>query len=79
MVDFRKLVKKVVFRVERTDRIGRAVSCFEVESCCVGSLACDDVSCAAVVVQVVGGGCHFLNMTVPLAGTGNSESPGTEQ
>jgi hypothetical protein len=34
-----------------TDRIGRTVSCFDaVESCCVGSPADDDVSCAAVAV-----------------------------
>jgi hypothetical protein len=59
----------------RTDRISRTVSCLDlVESCCVRSPAGDDVSCAAVAH---GGGCHFLNMTVPRAGTGNRESPVT--
>ncbi len=58
-----------------TDRIGSTVSCFDaVESCCVRSPAGDDVSCTAVVV--CGGGCHFPNMTVPRAGTGNRESAG---
>ncbi len=59
----------------RTDRIGRTVSCLDVvESCCVGSPAGDDVSCAAVAD---GGECHFWNMTVPRAGTWNRESAGT--
>ncbi len=47
MVIFSKLTSKVVFCVVRvcTDRIGRAVSCFDaVESCCVFSQAGDDVS-----------------------------------
>ncbi len=78
MVIFRKLDEKVVFREGRvrfTDRIGRTVSCLDVvESCCVGSPAGDDVSCAAFAD---GGECHFRNMTVPRAGTGNSESAGT--
>ncbi len=57
-----------------TDRLGRTVSCFDaVESCCVGSLAGEDIACAAVAVS----GCHFGNMTVPSAGTGNRESAGT--
>jgi hypothetical protein len=58
-----------------TDRICRIVSCFDVvESSCVGSPAGENVSCAAVAD---GGVCHFWNMTVPHAGTGNSESTGT--
>jgi hypothetical protein len=58
-----------------TNQIGRTVSGFDaVESCCVRSPASDDVSCAAVAVV---GKCHFWNMTVPRAGTGNRESAGT--
>jgi hypothetical protein len=75
MVIFRKLSDKVVLSVGRVRsyRLNRQDSVLidADESCCVGSPASDDVSCASVAVR---GG---MSLPVPRAGTGDHESAGT--
>ncbi len=86
MVILRKLGDKVVFRVGRVRFSAHAEYRFPIESAgqCLALTRWNhavsgvpQVMMSPVQQLQLGVGCHFRNMTVPCAGTGNSESAGT--